>query len=264
MRLLKFAMVIVLTFYAVTIAVLYPAQESFIFPAPKISVDVKDDDTFKRVMLPTPDGEKLFSLHHPAENGEKTILVFHGNGDAAVRQLGKGKRLADAGFGVLLVEYRGYPGSTGEPSEAGLFTDGLAAYDFIRAQSEQPIGLYAHSLGTGVAVKIATERDVFAVVLESPYDSIMAVAQGQIPWLPMSILLKHKFRSDELINTITAPILMLHGNSDRVIPIHHAENLMKQAPAQTEFVVIEKAGHNNLTRFGSIEKALEFFKRQQK
>ena len=100
-----------------------------------------------------------FTTHQ--RKGEATILVFHGNADAAIRQTKKGRALAEEGFGVLLVEYRGYPGSTGTPSETGLYADGRAAYDFVFRQREQLIGLYAHSLGTGVAVKLATERDVF-------------------------------------------------------------------------------------------------------
>ncbi|MEP1443557.1 MAG: alpha/beta hydrolase [Hyphomicrobiales bacterium] len=239
---------------------IYFVQERLIFPAPNIAVEGFEDEIFERVAITTPDGEELFALHHPSEKEEATILVFHGNGDAAIFQKEKGAHLAEQGFGVLLVEYRGYPGSSGEPSETGLFIDGQAAYDFIINQKPQRVGLYAHSLGTGVAVNLATERDVFAVVLESPFDSLMAVAQDRMPWLPVSLLLKHKFRSDLRIQNVTAPILIMHGNRDGVVPIKHGKLLHDTASSKAIFEEIKNAGHNDLANFGTVEKAVKFFK----
>ena len=243
------------------LAALYFAQERLIFPAPSVAVDGYEDGTFRRVTIPTPDGENLFALHHPSEEGEATLLVFHGNGDAAVWQKEKGAALAQQGFGVLLVEYRGYPGSSGQPTEKGLFIDGAAAYDFIIKEKEQPVGLYAHSLGTGIAVNLATERDVFAVVLEAPFNSLMAVAQDRMPWLPVSLLLKHKFRSDLRIQNVTAPILIMHGDRDGVVPIKHGKLLHEIVSSRATFVEIKNATHNDLAFFGTVEKAIEFFKR---
>lgn len=242
----------------------YFAQERLIFPAPNVAVDGYEDETFKRVTIPTPDKEELFALHHPSENGEATLLIFHGNGDAAVFQKAKGTALAKQGFGVLLVEYRGYPGSSGKPTEKGLLIDGRAAYDFIIKEKEQPIGFYAHSLGTGIAVNLATERSVFSVVLESPFDSLMAVAQDRMPWLPVSLLLKHKFRSDLRIQNISAPILIIHGDQDGVVPIKHGKRLHDIASSKATFEEIKNAHHNDLASFGAIEKAISFFKNNLK
>ena len=185
-------------------------------------------------------------------------MIFHGNGSVAAFQDRKGAAYAAAGMGVLLAEYRGYGGSTGTPSEKGLFVDGVAAYDFVREHSEGPIGLHGHSLGTGVAVKVATARDVFGVVLESPFDSVLAIAQKRFSWLPVSLFLKHPFRSDELIASINAPILILHGSEDAIVPIDHGASLAKRAPATTEFVRIDGAGHNNLAEFGALKLAFDF------
>ncbi|MEM7289000.1 MAG: alpha/beta fold hydrolase, partial [Pseudomonadota bacterium] len=197
-----------------------------------------------------------------AENDEATILIFHGNGDAAILQQAKGETLVNAGFGVLLVEYRGYPGSTGHPSEHGLYEDARSAYDFVSKSANGPVGLYAHSLGTGVAVNLATERDIFAVVLESPYDSIQAVAQGLYWYFPVSFLLKHKFLSDEKIEKVTAPILAMHGLKDTVIPIEHGRALAERASKQMLFEEIEGAGHNDLASFGTELRAATFFAKQ--
>jgi len=244
---------VVLAVILSAVGILYLLQERLIFPAPDIAVPAIKEGGFSSVFIQTPDGETLLALHHPAQEGEASIMVFHGNADAAIYQGQKGAALAEAGFGVL--EYRGYPGSTGSASEEGLFIDGRAAFDFLRAQSNQPIGLYAHSLGTGVAVKLASEREVFAVV----FDSLMAVAQRRMPWLPMNWLLKHKFRSDQVIGDVTAPILMMHGGQDKVIPIQHGKNLAELAPQGTRFMEIKGAGHNDLVQFGSIKEAIGFF-----
>lgn len=242
------------------LAAIYFAQERLIFPAPSLAVDGFEDEIFKPVTLSTPDGEKLFALHHPSEKEEATILVFHGNGDAAILQTAKGAALAEQGFGVLLVEYRGYPGSSGKPSETGLLIDGKAAYDFIINEKEQPIGLYAHSLGTGVAVNLATKRDVYSVVLESPFDSLLAVAQDRMPWLPVGLLLKHKFRSDLLIKDVKAPLLIMHGDQDTVVPIKHGRRLHNFASSTAVFEEIKNAGHNDLAHYETLKRAIEFFK----
>ena len=170
-----------------------------------------------------------------------------------------GLLLADAGFGVLLVEYRGYPGSTGNASEQGLYDDARSAYDFINANHSGPIGIYAHSLGTGVAINLALERDVMALVLESPYDSILSLAQSRYWFFPIKALLKHQFLSIEKINKIKAPILMIHGTDDTLIPIAHGKRLAHAAGENVEFRAIKGAGHNNLTAFGTPHQAIEFF-----
>ena len=106
---------------------------------------------------------------------------------------------------------------------------------------------------------MASEKTVFALVLESPYDSLQAIAQKQMPWIPMALFLKHKFDSIELVGQIDAPILIMHGANDRVIPIEHGRRLKNAAPASTVFLEIAGAGHNNLLDFGSVKTAIEFF-----
>ncbi|MGI9356199.1 MAG: alpha/beta hydrolase [Rhizobiaceae bacterium] len=238
-------------------------QESMIFPAPNTAGVTLTVPGFFDVSLKTSDGEILRVFWRLPDTGKPVIIVFHGNGDAALFQQTKGRMLARAGFGVLLAEYRGYGGSTGSPSENGLHLDALAAYDFARNQTEVPIGVYAHSLGTGVALELALKRKVFALVLESPFDSLQAVAQSKMTWLPMSALLKHPFRSDHRIGKIDVPILIMHGNQDRVVPIEHGQRLVNLAPEGTDFVEISGAGHNDINQFGTIEQAIAFFRQAQ-
>jgi len=251
---------IIVIFGILPFAAMYFLQEKMIFPAPRGAPPPGPVGNFDPVDITTADGETLRAYEHRAEAGEATILVFHGNADAAYYQIAKGEKLAAAGFGVLLVEFRGYAGSTGSPTEVGLITDGLASYDHVRSQTDQPIGLYAHSLGTGVAVPLAVQRPVFAVVLESPFTSILDVARYRMGWVPLKALLKHPFHSDQRIGQITAPIQIMHGTDDRVIPFELGKRLAELAPKGTKFLAIEGAGHNNLAAFGTTEIAITFFK----
>lgn len=247
-----------LTLYVLIVAALYLAQDKMVFPGPFVQTVEVDKSEFEKVFIPTEDGETLLAFYHPAKAGEATVIFFHGNADAAIYQKERAEILMQAGFGVLLVEYRGYPGSSGTPSEQGLFADGRAAYDYLVANGARDIALYAHSLGTGVAVKLASEREVVALVLEAPFDSALALAKARFPFAPAGLLLKHQFRSDLYIRHVRAPILILHGDRDRVVPIKHARKLLSEAPKRAIFEVLEGAGHIDLWRFGSIEKAATF------
>lgn len=255
---LVFGLLVVAAF---PLVLLYALQDRMIFPVPNLDRMPEPPSEFTEVAINTPDGETLFGLFRPPSASSPTIIVFHGNADAAAFQHAKADALSQAGFGVLLAEYRGYPGSTGRPSEAGLYVDATSAYDFVRAQTPGPVGVYGHSLGAAVAIHLASVRDVYALVLESPFDSLLAVAKRHYPWVPaIQKLLKHPFRSDLIISDVTSPILILHGAEDRIVPAEHAQTLLEHAPPKTQFRDIKGAGHNDLARYGSIDMAVAFFK----
>ena len=244
--------------FGAVVLYLYVSQERFIFPAPAVDVSTVAIEQFAPVKIPTPDNETLYALHHPAQAGEPTIIVFHGNGDAAVWQEAKGLALAEAGFGALLVSYRGYPGSSGQPGEVGLVTDGLAAYDFVARSGVGPVGLWGHSLGTGIAIQVGAQRRSFAAVLDAPFESILALAQRRYPWAPVAPLLRHPFRSDLVVGNMSGEILMTHGSDDQIVPIDHGRRLHALAPPHARFVEIDNAGHIDLREHGAIERGVAF------
>lgn len=260
MKILKLLIAILAAAYLAATGYLYFFQDGMIFPAPNDQISMESDENFAQIDITTPDGESLFALHHPSQDGEATIIIFHGNGDAAIHQKPRGQKLIDAGFGVLLAEYRGYPGSTGKASEAGLFTDARAIYDYLLEQRPQKIGLYGHSLGTGVSTYLASTRDIFALVLEGPFDALAAIAAERYPWIPVWQLIKHKFQSDIYIKDLDAKILIMHGDLDTTVPIKYGRRLHKAAPKGTKFVEITDGRHSDLENFGSEEKAVDFFK----
>jgi len=195
--------------------------------------------------LRTDDGESLLGWFVAPAPGRPLILYFHGNANGLADRGDRFQALTASGDGLLAVEYRGYPGSTGSPSEAGLLSDGEATY--LKALSlgvpAARIVVMGESLGTGIAVDIAARHQVGALVLDSPYSSIADVAASRYWMFPVRLLMRDQFRSDEKIGRVAAPVLMVHGTADATIPIRFAEKLFALAKAPKDFLPVEGAGH---------------------
>jgi fermentation-respiration switch protein FrsA (DUF1100 family) len=228
---------------------MYFAQRTLLFPGASNSggAGAAALPWAERVTIATPDGEALAALHAPAAQGRPTFLFFPGNGDDIVGYGFLADMLEARGFGLLAVSYRGYPGSTGSPSETGLLTDGLAAFDWLSAHAgSSPIVILGRSLGTGVAVNTAAERDAAAIVLVSAYDSIVAVARGRYPYLPVGLLIRDSFRSDQRIGRVLEPKLFVHGDLDTSIPSSSGKALFDAAPEPKRFSIQPGLGHNDI------------------
>ena len=216
---------------------------------------------WREVTLDTDDGLTLAAWYHPAERGY-TVAYFHGNGGGIDGRDGKVAPLIAAGHGVLLVEYRGYGGNPGEPTEAGLLADGRAAVAFLRGRGVKPDGivLLGESLGSGVAVAMAAESPVAALILEAPFTSAAAAGQRAYPWLPVKWLIKDRFDSAARIKQVRAPVLIVHGQRDGVIPVGLGTELYRLANEPKQIVILPHAGHNDMTEHGLLEIELEWLR----
>lgn len=210
------------------------------------------------VTMETADGLALNSWFRPATAaGRPTIVYFQGNaGHLGYRGM-RMRPYLDAGFGVFMVGYRGYGGNPGRPTELGLYKDARAALAFLDARGvpAADVALYGESLGSAVAVHLARERadagePVAAVVLEAPLSSAIDVGAHHYPILPVRLLLKDRFDSATKIAGIQAPLLIVHGTRDRVVPRRFGEMLFNAAAEPKEAVWIADAGHDDLDRFG--------------
>lgn len=195
--------------------------------------------------LKTEDGESLIAWSIPPKPGRPLILYFHGNAGGLDLRVERFRAVAKAGMGLLAIEYRGYAGSTGRPSERGLKLDGEAAYAAAIESGVAPERIVAmgESLGSGVAVALASRYKVGALVLDSPYSSIADVAAAAYWFVPVRALLRDQFRNDLLIGSVNAPTLMAHGTKDRVVPIRFGEKLFALANHPKEFWRVEGAVH---------------------
>ena len=213
--------------------------------------------------LITADGEKIILWYAPAKAGMATILYFHGNaGEIGDRPL-RFNYYHARGFGVAYVSYRGYGGSTGSPSEAGLVADATAAYDWLIAKGVEPskIALLGESLGSGVAVQLAAKREVGALALEAPYTSTVEVAAKIYWWLPVQALMKDQFKSIDFIAAVVAPLLVVHGDQDELIPVEFGKRLFAAANQPKELEVVRGFGHDVLFEETTWAREVEFFAR---
>ncbi|HXC89424.1 MAG TPA: alpha/beta fold hydrolase [Stellaceae bacterium] len=218
----------------------------------------------REIELTTEDGLTLFSWYLPPRAGRPVIAYFHGNGGHVGYRAERLRRFAREGYGVLLAEYRGYAGNPGLPCEDGLFADGEAALDFLADAGIDPaeIVVWGESLGSGVAVYLAARHKVAAVILEAPYTSVAAAAQRHYPFVPAALLVRDRFDSLSRVGRVTAPLLVLHGERDMVVPARHGRALLAAATAPKEGWFSPEASHENLARFGALEAAIAFIDRR--
>jgi fermentation-respiration switch protein FrsA (DUF1100 family) len=199
-----------------------------LFPAPKLDrTPVLDDPSARIVTLPHPDGSKGIAIHFPAPTPTaRTVVVFHGNGETAFHNVDYGSELHRRGLGVLLVEYRGYGTTYGpSPTEDGLYEDGEAAIAFLKRElvPADRIALWGWSLGTSVAAEMASRGHGARLVLLAPFTSMTEMGKRFAPFLPVSILMKHRLDTLSKTSAIKQPTIVVHGDADELIPFAMGE-----------------------------------------
>ena len=181
-----------------------------------------------------------------AGDGRGTVLFFHGNAGHRGHRLPVLRALAARGYGVMLPDYRGYGGSTGSPSEDGLYADGEACRAWLAEHDRAPLILMGSSLGSGVAVELATREAPAALVLQSPFDTMVDVAASAYPFLPVRFMLWDRYESLAKIASVKTPLFVAHGTSDRIIPTAAGRRLFDAANEPKRWFPVEGAGHNDL------------------
>jgi fermentation-respiration switch protein FrsA (DUF1100 family) len=206
-------------------------------------------------IIATPDGERLVAWFAPAAPGRPTILYFHGNAGNLANRSERVRRLLARGWGVLFMSYRGYSGSSGKPSESANVADAKLAYDVLRKAGVAPddIIVYGESLGSGVAVQVAAEKQVGGLVLDAPYTSIVDVAEASYPYLPVRPFMFDRYETMQYLPKVTAPLLVMHGEDDRVIPVEMGKAVYAAANAPKEIATFSRAGHSDHHLYGSYE-----------
>lgn len=254
------AFLTVVAIYAAIAGGLYLFQRGLIYHPGRTVMSPVDAGVgeMQAVRLETSDGLNAVSWYRAPQGNQPVVIYFQGNAGTIVDRVYKARPYLDRGLGVLLVGYRGYGENKGKPSEQGLYADGRAALGFLKTEGILPGRwvLYGESLGSGVAVELAHEqavahgRPVGAVVLEAPFASLVDMGKSLYPFVPVSLLLKDRFESASKVAAIQAPLLVIHGTKDGVVPIAQGRRLFEAARSPKEFLSVEGAGHNNLYDFG--------------
>jgi uncharacterized protein len=259
---LKWIAIFLVGAYVAGTAFLYLAQRRFLFVPPAVAHPSRAAAGWpeaEEAVLDTADGERVIVWYAPPRGDKPVVIYFHGNGEVVASRAPRYRRLTTDGTGVAVLSYRGYMGSTGRPTEDGLLEDAEAAYRFVTSRwPSNPVVLWGHSLGTGVAVGLAARHSVARLILEAPFSSTVDVAALRFPIMPVRWLMVDQFRSDERIGAVKAPLLIMHGDQDWVIPIRLGERLFELAHEPKRFVRIAGGGHNDLDRFGAIAEAQRF------
>lgn len=251
--------------YVALIGLMVWAQPYLLFFPDKTAYTFEDVrvTSFKEATVTTHDNLLLRGWYAPAAAGHKTILFFHGNASSWQTRAPDFEILAKQGFGVLLAGYRGYGGNPGEPDEAGFYKDAQSWLGYLTATQKiaaASIVIYGESLGTGVAVDLATRtKGLGGLVLEAPYTSIPDVAAHHYPFVPaIKLLARYKFDSLGKIEDLAAPLLVLLAGHDVVVPPAIGRALYDAAPRPKTLRVYPEAAHENMRRMGALADVAAF------
>jgi len=252
--------------YLVVLGIVFAMQRTLLYPAGKAVPDaaVAASAGIRTVTTRTADGLKLTHWYRPpADDSAPVLAVFHGNAGHVGDRVPKLAELIRAGFGVLLAGYRGYGGNPGRPSEEALSADARLLLDWLAGQGIPPerTVLYGESLGTGIAVKMATERPAAAVILEAPYTSVAEVAQAHYWYLPARWMVLDRWDSLSRIAAIGAPLLIVHGLRDRTIPPRYGRHLFAAAAEPKQLLLVDDGAHSDLYDFPEVVRQVIDFAR---
>jgi fermentation-respiration switch protein FrsA (DUF1100 family) len=223
---------------------IYLPDRGAVPPAPTVLPTGRD------VAFDTTDGLRLAGWFVPAAGHSRaTVLVLNGNAGNRAARVPLAAELSRAGLSVLLLDYRGYGGNAGIPSEQGLLADARAARAYLATRGDvDPARLvyFGESLGAAVAVQLAVERPPMALVLRSPFTSLADVGRAHYPFLPVRLLLRDRYASVEQVGGLRCPVLVLAGDRDGIVPWEQSRRLAEAAARPKRFVLIPNAGHNSL------------------
>ena len=254
--------------YGLVLGGLYIFQRSLLYmpPGAHAEITLTERADLEVVTTMTRDGLVLEHWYRPpADPDGPVVLMFHGNAGHIGDRVPKYRPFYDAGLGIFMVEYRGYNGNPGRPSEAAFLADADVVLQYLATQGVGPerIVLYGESLGTGVAVKLAADGHYAGIVLEAPFSSIADIAQHHYWYVPAYWLIHDKWNSLRRIARVETPLLVLVGEQDRTVPPKFSRKLFEAAPGPKDIVVVPEAGHTDFYEFPEVPARVIDFVRQQ-
>ncbi|MFP4556400.1 MAG: alpha/beta hydrolase [Bacteroidales bacterium] len=237
--------------YGIVLGFFYFSQSSMLFFPQQIGHQKTYDNT-EEVRIETSNGNQLHGWLCKSDSGKDTLtnlIIYFGGNAEEVSHLIPAISSRLNGWSVLVINYPGYGLSKGKPSEKSFFNAALAIYDYADSRKDicsNNIVLLGRSIGTGCASYLAANREVKGVVLVSPFESMKSVAQSKLPYIPVSLLLKHQFDSNKYAQEIDASMLAFFGTADDLVPPIHAKRLAKSWKGDVTLIQLEGYNHNNI------------------
>lgn len=259
----RFLLALALAFLGL-IAMLIFAQRSFMYFPHIVGIpDIAHAPWMNEFKVTTSDGLTLKAWFVPPRKNKPTIIFFHGNGsNVEMTSTYKAPYLINAGYGILAAEYRGYSGNPGKPTEEGLYKDARAQIDWLAKEhniKEDDRIIYGESIGSGVAVQMATEYNAKALILDVPFSSALDIAKAQFFFVPfLSKLMKDKYMNHEKIGKVYMPVLIGIGGRDHVVPMRFGKKLFKAANEPKILKIYDNASHMGLYEYGFHKDAIDF------
>lgn len=253
MATLKIIAYLIIGIYLVCVVLLYFFQAQLIFHPGKLAANFafESNGGGREVFIRTDDGETINGLFFKGPK-QQVILYFHGNaGDLSGWQF-VAEDFFSTGYSVLIIDYRGYGKSTGRISENGFYQDADAAWRYLTAEKKIPaadIIIYGRSIGTGVAVQLASENRCRGLVLEAPYTSLAALANEKLPMFFPSLILRFRFDNLSKINDVKCPVIFIHGTADELIPGSHSHKIAERFSGKKKLITIAGGAHNDLNSY---------------
>lgn len=215
----------------------------------------------EKVLTPA-DGARVMAWYAPAAPGQPTLLYLHGNAGALDTRAERIERYLSRGIGVFMMTYRGFPGSTGSPSEANNVADGKLAYDTLTGLgvAAGDVVIYGESIGSGVATQVAAARPVGGLVLDAPYTSMVELAALHYPLLalPGRLFMRDRYETRRYIGSVAAPVLVIHGEADGIIPVSMGREVYALAAEPKTLKTFPGAGHSDHADFGSQDAVIDW------
>ena len=255
----------VLLFYLLFVCFLFLNQRDFIYHPQNAKPDLAASGLENVEIIavqPIDMKESIEGWYIPPLGTRPVILYFHGNGLNIDTRVPRIVPWIEAGYGVLLAEYRGYGQNPGNPTEIGFRADATAYMEWLTQRENIParrIVVYGESIGSGTAVWLASQTaDVAALILEAPFTSLTDIARKRFFFAPVDLLLKDRFDNKSKIRNVAAPLLVMHGARDSVVPPKYGKMLFEAANQPKELKLFPEAGHNDLHQYGAGQAVLEF------
>ena len=229
--LINFFLIVFLVYFIITVFLFFYQRKLLYHPSVNSRSSYTLDHQIEELKIPSE--KELIAWHYKKNENYKTLVFFHGNAGDLSNRIYKLNELSKLNLNYLIFAYRGFNESEGKPSEEWLYKDAENVIIWLKSKNilENNIILYGESLGTAVAIHTAQSKNFSGIILEAPFTSMIDLGQKYYPFFPVKFLLKDKYESKKKLNLINSPVLVMHGEKDKIVPFYMGKQIFEILPS---------------------------------